>query len=70
MPDFDIVPARLAVKAMRDNGYKNPAYAICELIDNAIQAKATDVQLLCVEEKVTLNGRNYSRLKNIAILDN
>lgn len=70
MKEFDIVPARLAVKAMRDNGYKNPAYAICELIDNAIQAKATDVQLICIEEKATINGKNYGRLKHIGILDN
>ena len=27
----DIVPAHLAVQAMRDNGYKNAAYAIAEL---------------------------------------
>jgi hypothetical protein len=32
---------------MRDNGYKNAAYAIAELMDNAIQTRATHVELLC-----------------------
>ena len=30
---FDFVPTALAVSAMRDNGYKNAAHAIAELID-------------------------------------
>ena len=33
---YDIVPTHLAIQAMRDNGYKNAAYAIAELMDNAI----------------------------------
>ena len=48
--NYDIVPPHLAVKAMQDNGYKSPAYAVAELIDNSIQAKATSVELLCLEE--------------------
>jgi hypothetical protein len=42
----DIVLAHLAVQAMRDNGYKNAAYVIAELMDNSIQAGATQVELL------------------------
>ena len=67
---YDIVPTRLAVKAMRDNGYKNPAYAIAELMDNAIQAGATQVELLCGEEKVLRRQRMRSQIKQIAVLDN
>lgn len=44
---YDLVPTHLAVQAMRDNGYRNTAYAIAELIDNSIQAGATRVELLC-----------------------
>ena len=68
--EFDIVPARLAVKAMQDNGYKSPAYAVAELIDNAIQAGASTVELLCVEETGLVQERQRSRIKNLAILDN
>ena len=40
---YEICPTHLAVQAMRDNGYKNAAYAIAELIDNAIQAESTSI---------------------------
>jgi hypothetical protein len=68
--DNSIVPAHLAVKAMRDNGYKNAAYAIAELIDNSIQHEATKVELLCAEIDVQINLRNVTRVNQIGILDN
>lgn len=68
--DNSIVPAHLAVKAMRDNGYKNAAYAIAELIDNSIQHGATKVELLCAEIDVQINLRNVARVHQIGILDN
>jgi hypothetical protein len=67
---YDIIPAHLAVKAMQDNGYKSPAYAIAELIDNSIQAKATSVELICVEEVELVQERRRSRIKHLAVLDN
>lgn len=67
---YDIVPTRLAVKAMRDNGYKNAAYAIAELIDNAIQAGATQVELICAEEATQLRQRMRSRIYGVGVLDN
>lgn len=68
--EHNIVPTHLIIKAMRDNGYKNAAYAVAELIDNAIQAGATNVELLCSEEAVQLEYRTRLRLKEIAVLDN
>jgi hypothetical protein len=55
---------------MRDNGYKNAAYAIAELMDNSIQAGATKVELLCAERKELINQRQRSRIHQIAVLDN
>ncbi len=66
---YEIVPAHLAVKAMQDNGYKNAAYAIAELMDNAIQAKAKNVQLLCLEDVEQLRERLRSRIKQVGVLD-
>ena len=67
---FDIVPTALAVNAMRDNGYKNAAYAIAELIDNSIQAEASSVELLCLEVEEQLPQRRRKRIRAIAVLDN
>lgn len=67
---FDLVPTHLAVQAMRDNGYRNTAYAVAELIDNAIQADATQVELLCCESEELIQQRVRRRIKQIAVLDN
>ncbi len=64
-----IVPPHLAVKAMRDNGYKNAAYALAELMDNSIQAGATKIELLCEEQIVQLAQRQGRRIKEVAVLD-
>ena len=71
MPDdFNIVPASLAVKAMRDSGYKNAAYAIAELVDNAVQAGASTVEILCQEDEELVTQRTRTRLSRVAVLDN
>jgi hypothetical protein len=67
---FDLVPTHLAVQAMRDNGYRNTAYAVAELMDNAIQAEATQVELLCCESEELVQQRVRRRVKHIAVLDN
>jgi hypothetical protein len=66
---FNIVPPALAVKAMRDSGYKNAAYAIAELVDNAVQAGARTVEILCEEEEEFVRQRSRVRVKKIAVLD-
>lgn len=68
--DQSYVPAHLAIEAMRDNGYKNTAYAVAELIDNSIQAEANYVQLLCRERDMLVNQKKIARLDQIAVLDN
>ena len=68
--NFNIVPAHLAITAMRDNGFKNAAYAIAELVDNAIQAKASVVEIICKEEQVQRTLRSRAVVKEIAIIDN
>ncbi len=67
---FDLVPTHLAVAAMRDNGYRNTAYAVAELIDNAIQAEATEIELLCSEAEELVQQRIRRRIKQVAVLDN
>lgn len=67
---MDIVPTHLAVKAMRDNGYRNAAYALAELMDNSIQAGASRVELLCSDEEQFVEERVRRRLSQVGVLDN
>ena len=66
----EIIPLRLAITAMRDSGYKNTAYALAELIDNAVQANATVIEVHCIEKKERVRVRERRRLWQIGVLDN
>jgi len=70
MTNHEIVPPHLVVKAMRDSGYRNAAYAIAELIDNSIQAGATRVELLCAERRQLVRQRERIQICEIGVLDN
>jgi len=68
--DGEIIPPELAVKAMRDSGYKNTAYALAELIDNSVQANASNVEVICHEAYRQVYERASRRIQAIGILDN
>ena len=58
------------VNSVRSSGYRDAAMALGELIDNSLQAGASDVEVL-VKEKLTLNGnRRTWNVQEIAVLDN
>lgn len=66
---IEIIPPELAVKAMRDSGYRNTAYALAELIDNSAQAGAALIEVFCLEQREQVNQRERRRIKEIAVLD-
>lgn len=68
--DGEIIPPELAVKAMRDSGYKNTAYALAELIDNSVQANASNVEVICLEEYQQIKERARRRIQAIGVVDN
>lgn len=67
--DASFIPPDLAIQAMRDNGYKNTAYALAELIDNSVQANAKSIEIICIEELQQIRERQRKRLSKIAVLD-
>lgn len=67
---YQIVSPDLTVKALRDSGYKSTAHALAELIDNSIEAGASDVEVFAVEEPGVVAERVRHRIKKIAVLDN
>lgn len=66
----EIIPPELAVSAMRDSGYRNTDYALAELIDNSIQANATQVDVICHEVMKQVSQRKSRRIDQIAVIDN
>jgi hypothetical protein len=64
-----IVSAKLAIEAMRDNGYKNTATAVAELIDNSIQAGGSKIELLIMEKIEYAMANPKARVNEIAVLD-
>lgn len=69
-PDGEIIPPELAVRAMRDSGYRNTAYALAEIIDNAVQAKAKNVEVICIEAYERISERERKRIQAIGVIDN
>ncbi|MEV0006326.1 ATP-binding protein [Micromonospora sp. NPDC050980] len=68
---YRIVSPELTVKAMRDSGYKNTAYALAELIDNSIDAEAELVEVFAWEERPKPGESHVRpRIETIAVLDN
>ena len=69
MKDTPIIPAKTAIKSLRDSGYKNCAAALAELIDNSIEAKAKNINILVFEKSVTQNNRPNKKISEIVIYD-
>lgn len=68
--DRSILSSAMTVNAMRDARYKHPANAIAEIIDNSIDAFATDVELLIEEHQERVATRMRWRVHSLAVLDN
>ena len=60
----------MAMRAVRDSRYRNTAYAICELIDNSIDAKASRVELLLQEHQERVKSQNRWKVFKLAVADN
>ena len=60
--------ASTVIESLRDNGYNNTAYALAELVDNSLQAKATRVEVGFIEENQTAR-KNYT-VSEISLWDN
>lgn len=61
-----VVAAHHFIVATRDTGYRSVATAIAELIDNAIQAKATEIHVFVLDQR---SSHNANREVTIAVLD-
>ena len=60
----------MTVQAMRDSRYRHPALAVAELIDNSLDARSSQVDILIREHQVRLNQRTRWRVAELAVIDN
>ena len=60
----------MTVQAMRDSRYRHAANAVSELIDNSIDANATQVDLLIQEQLEVVTTRQRWRVSKLAVFDN
>ena len=72
---YEILPPHLAIKSMRDSGYRDTAHALAELVDNSIQAglevnDTTQVEILCVDKVDLITERRRQRIGEVAVYDN
>ncbi|HUU90120.1 MAG TPA: ATP-binding protein [Phycisphaerae bacterium] len=72
---YEILPPHLAVKAMRDSGYRDTAHALAELVDNSVQAgqeidSRTEVEVLCIDKVELVGERRRQRICEIGVYDN
>lgn len=66
--EMDIININDYGDALRSSGYKNIESAMAEIVDNSIEAQATDI-LVIIKDKVPPYGRK-SQVCEIAFLDN
>jgi hypothetical protein len=64
---FGLVFADAFIRGMREIGYKNPAWALAELIDNSFQAGAATVDIRFKDADIKLDR---SKPSQIAVVDN
>ena len=65
--DYSIFSGERFIESLRSGGYKDTSYAVSELVDNAIDAKAKHVEILCQDKFNASTGRHS--LTEIAVLD-
>ena len=56
--------------SMRNSGYRNTAYALAEIIDNSVEAKARNIEIMCAEEVSYDTSHPTTSIVQIAVADN
>ena len=65
-----IIDAYLGLAALRQAGYKSTATAVAELVDNSLEAKAKNIDIIAISDSVVISKRTSKQIRKIAVLDN
>ncbi len=58
------------IEKQRRSGYKSTIYAMAEIVDNSVDAKASRIDLIFVEEEKTRGARKTMGISDIYFIDN
>lgn len=68
---LDLFEPLAAALALRDTPYNSTAHALAELVDNSIDARATDIDVLIMTRRErTTSGQSISVVSGLAVADN
>lgn len=67
---MQIIDASLGLQALRQAGYRSTGTAVAELVDNSIEAKAKDIEIIACSDSVLSRSRHVNQITQIAVLDN
>ena len=65
--DYSIFSGSRLLESMRSGGYKDTSYAVAEIVDNAIDADAKHIEILC-QDRINYSTNRRS-VDQIAVLD-
>ena len=65
-----IIDAYLGLAALRQAGYRSTATAVAELVDNSIEAGASEIDIIAISRSIILSQRKSNQVESIAVLDN
>ncbi|MCY4641125.1 MAG: ATP-binding protein [Gammaproteobacteria bacterium] len=65
-----IIDAYLGLSALRQAGYRSTATAVAELVDNSIEAQASDIDIIAISRATMISKRSSNQVESIAVLDN
>ena len=58
------------IQQLRSSGYKNPIYAMAEIIDNSVDAKSTEIDITIVEQNYDTGVKKTRKIKDVFFIDN
>ena len=64
-----VINAYLGMLALRQAGYRTTGTAIAELVDNSIEARAHNIDIILGSDHVLLNSRRLEQITTIGVLD-
>lgn len=68
--DHSILSTNELLDSMRYGGYRDPASALAELIDNSFEAKGNKIDVVCIDKIPSNMKNNVERLHDVAVIDN